>query len=121
MIWSTEKEMNETLNKAKMRLQELETRFVDLTTDYDDNGATLNKGAENTIKLAPGVVEDDENHKNFSIDVNESSPLFEIPVTGQRLFNQSTEDQKNAMKQKPMTSLGNQSKRQFSQDTGIVA
>lgn len=132
MIWSTEKEMNETLNKAKMRLQELESRYVDLTTDDDNDVAPLNKGVETTIplnkgvettmKLAPGVVEDDEIHKNFSIDVSESSPLFEIPVTGQRLFTQSTEnDQNNTEKRKLMTSLGDQRKRQLSRDTGIVA
>ncbi len=86
MIWSTQKELEETLHKVKDHLKKLEDSCIDLTTD---NSPTKKNEKESKPSLvAPGVAEDAENHKGYIIDVSPSSPLFHIPTTGQRLLNQ---------------------------------
>lgn len=95
MIWSTKANMEDTLSKVKSHLQELEDNYIDLTdendndedlTDENDNDETKHSSEKDIPSLAPGADKDEANHRGFTIDVTSTSPLFTLPVTGQRLL-----------------------------------
>lgn len=123
MIWSTENEMKDTLNKTKSRLEELEKECSDHTNGSEKIVPQQQK--RSLAELAPGVDEDDENHRNFSLDVSASSPMFKVPVTGQRLLQQSVRDNRIIIKdESKIKSLRQRNKNgsKFSQGSaGIMA
>ena len=90
MIWSTQKEMEDTLEKVKLHLKKLEDKCADLTNENDGNDgkteATGHEKGNEVLPLAPGIAEDAKNHSNYSIDVTPSSSILKLPTTGQRLF-----------------------------------
>mmetsp|Transcript_10156 Transcript_10156/g.12872 ORF Transcript_10156/g.12872 Transcript_10156/m.12872 type:complete len:692 (-) Transcript_10156:313-2388(-) len=89
MIWSTEKEMKETLTQVKKRLKYLQGNIIDLSGDDD---VTETVGTKRELKkisnVVPGAAKDAENHRGYYMDVSESSPLFQLAHTGQRLSSQ---------------------------------
>lgn len=94
MLWSTKAEMEETLTKVKEHLKILESKYIDLTDDDDDHDISVNKATS----LAPGAEEDAKNHSGYFIDVTETSPLYKVPRTGQRLIFFYDENQNFSLK-----------------------
>lgn len=83
MIWSTKEDLEETLASVKSHLTELEKHHVDLTNVDDDDDEHEQQKINPSV--APGSVEDEKNHEGYTIDVSSTSPIFKLPVTGQRL------------------------------------
>lgn len=83
MVWSTVKEMEETLARTKSHLTKLETAHIDLTgNDSNSEKETCNNRNHSE---AHGAAEDAKNHKGHTIDVRPSSVMFCPPATGERL------------------------------------
>ena len=87
MIWSTEKEMEETLANTKAHLKKLESSHIDLKgADNETVKETQDKNDDNgNLTEAPGVAEDNMHHKGNVIDASPSSAMFRLPETGERL------------------------------------
>jgi histone demethylase JARID1 len=87
MVWSSEREMKETIVKTKAHLKKLESKYIDLTGDDDDNDHEIRDAVKGNVVLAdaPGAAVDAKRHKGYYVDVSASSKLFQVPSTGQRL------------------------------------
>ena len=127
MVWSTEEEMKRVHENAKAFAEKLKEKLDEKKKNADmisSEGKEEEQDGDDSETQAPGNVEDAKRHRNYRVDLSESSPLCSLPRNGQKVLM----DLMNFAKRKPSeeVELGNDSKEKKQKavkerETGVVS
>jgi len=85
MVWSTEKEMKAVYERVKKYAGELESKLKEEGGETNKSEMKKQDGKDSETQ-APGVSEDAKRHRNYKVDLSESSPLCKLPRNGQKFL-----------------------------------
>lgn len=90
MVWSTDEEMKRVYERVKTFAEELREKQDEKKKKGDESTSEEDMEEGHSMDgpetQAPGSSEDLKRHKNYKVDLSESSPLCSLPRNGQKVL-----------------------------------